>query len=131
LGREGWLALPAVVLVGIAQFQIDLLLVHIPTMWYPFGVGITLRDVASAALSLVIFILILRRLQQSLERQRLLALDLKQAPEVQQVLLPETRATCGVGDHKIAPKVPGTPHMTFQIRPAPSRSSDLSFERLG
>jgi hypothetical protein len=89
--REGWLALPAVVLVGIAQFQIDLLVLHIPALWFPFGVGIGLSDIASVALSLVIFILLLRRLQQSLQRQRLIALDLKQAQEVQQVLLPESR----------------------------------------
>ena len=87
-GREGWLALPAVVLVGIAQFQIDLLVLHIPTIWYPFGVGVGLSDLANAVLSVVIFVLLLRRLQQSLHRQRLIALDLKQAQEVQRVILP-------------------------------------------
>jgi len=92
-GREGWLALPAVVLVGIAQFQIDLLVLHIPTVWYPFGVGVGLSDLANAVLSVVIFVLLLRRLQQSLHRQRLIALDLKQAQEVQQVILPEARTT--------------------------------------
>jgi hypothetical protein len=88
-GREGWLALPAVVLVGIAQFQIDLVVLHVPTIWYPLGVGIGLSDIASAALSVVIFALLLRRLQQSLKRQRQMALDVKQAQEVQQVILPQ------------------------------------------
>ncbi|MGA8043630.1 MAG: PP2C family protein-serine/threonine phosphatase, partial [Terracidiphilus sp.] len=90
-GREGWLALPAVVLVGIAQFQIDLLVLHVRTIWFPFGVGVYLYDVASAVLSVVIFVLLLRRLQQSLRRQRLMALDVKQAQEVQQVILPEAQ----------------------------------------
>ncbi|MGA9424562.1 MAG: PP2C family protein-serine/threonine phosphatase, partial [Terracidiphilus sp.] len=92
-GREGWLALPAVVLVGIAQFQIDLLVLHVRTVWFPFGVGVYLYDIANAVLSVVIFVLLLRRLQQSLHRQRLIALDLKQAQEVQQVILPESRVT--------------------------------------
>jgi sulfur transfer complex TusBCD TusB component (DsrH family) len=90
-GREGWLTLPAVVLVGIAQFQIDLLVLHIPTVWYPFGVGVGLSDLANAVLSAIIFVLLLRRLQQSLHHQRLIALDVKQAQEVQQVILPEAR----------------------------------------
>jgi hypothetical protein len=92
-GREGWLALPAVVLVGIAQFQVNLLVLHIPTVWYPFGVGVDLGDLANAFLSVVVFVLLMRRLQRSLHRQRLIALDLKQAQEVQQVILPEARTT--------------------------------------
>ena len=90
-GREGWLALPAVVLVGIAQFQIDLVVLHVHTQWYPFGVGVYLYDVANAVFSVVVFVLLLRRLQQSLRRQRLMALDVKQAQEVQQVILPEAK----------------------------------------
>ena len=90
-GREGWLALPAVLLVGIAQFQIDLVVLHVRTQWYPFGVGVYLYDVASAVVSVAVFVLLLRRLQQSLHRQRLMALDVKQAQEVQQVILPEAQ----------------------------------------
>ena len=39
----------------------------------------------------VIALLLLRRLLQSVKRQRLMALDVKQAQEVQQVILPEAR----------------------------------------
>ena len=40
---------------------------------------------------MVIALLLLRRLLQSVKRQRLMALDVKQAQEVQQVILPEAR----------------------------------------
>jgi serine phosphatase RsbU (regulator of sigma subunit) len=42
-------------------------------------------------MAVVIALLLLRRLLRSLKRQRLMALDVKQAQEVQQVILPEAR----------------------------------------
>ena len=87
-GREGWLALPAVVLVGIAQFQNELGVMHIRTIWFPFGVGLSLQVIASVALAAAIFVLLLRRLLLSIRHQRETALDIKQAQEVQQVLIP-------------------------------------------
>ena len=88
-GQEGWLALPAVVLVGIAQFQNELGVLHIRTVWFPLGTQVSLATIASVVLVAVIFVLLLRRLLLSLHRQRELALDVKQAQEVQRVLIPE------------------------------------------
>ena len=87
-GREGWLALPAVVLVGISQFQNELGVLHIRTIWFPFGVGLSLQEIADIALAAAIFVLLLRRLSLSIRHQRETALDVKQAQEVQQVLIP-------------------------------------------
>ena len=42
----------------------------------------------------MLFVLLLRRLLLSVRQQRLLALDVKQAQEVQRVILPETVTTC-------------------------------------
>ena len=92
-GRDAWLALPAVLLVGFAQFQIELLVLHIPTLWFPFGFGIYVSNLANAALSAVIFVLLLRRLLHSLRRQRQTALDVRQAQEVQHMILPDARTT--------------------------------------
>jgi type II secretory pathway component PulL len=47
--------------------------------------------IASLLVAVVIALLLLRRLLQSVKRQRLMALDVKQAQEVQQVILPEAR----------------------------------------
>jgi serine phosphatase RsbU (regulator of sigma subunit) len=90
-GLDGWLVLPAVILVGIARFTRELRLLHIQTNWYPFGIRIRLSDFANLLLIAVLALLLLRRLLLSIREQRRLALDVKQAKEVQQVILPEAR----------------------------------------
>jgi serine phosphatase RsbU (regulator of sigma subunit) len=92
-GREGWLALPAVILVGVAQFQYELGILHVRTTWFPFGLQVTMGQIAELALAVVITVLLLRRLKLSLKQQRQMALDVKQAQEVQQVILPEPTTT--------------------------------------
>ena len=87
--REGWLALPAVILVGIAQFQIELGKLGVRTVWFPFGVQLTISTIAYIGLVGIMLVLLMRRLTLSIRRQREITLDLKQAQEVQQVLLPE------------------------------------------
>ena len=88
-GREGWLVLPALIPMAVGQFESELATLHIPTAWRLFGGVVFLGqigfDLAAAAISL----LLLRRLLLSLRRQRQMALDVKQAQEVQQVILPE------------------------------------------
>jgi hypothetical protein len=90
-GVEGWLVLPVVVLHGIAIFATQLGLLHIEMIWFPFGAQVTLTVVADVLVAIVIALLLLRRLLKSIQRQRLMALDVKQAQEVQQVILPEAR----------------------------------------
>jgi hypothetical protein len=92
-GVEGWLVLPAVVLRGINAFAPQLNLLHIRTTWFPFGVDVNLGGIANLFIALAIALLLLRRLLQSVRRQRLMALDVKQAQEVQQVILPEALLT--------------------------------------
>ena len=87
-GREGWLAMPAVILAAISQFQTELSVLHVRTNWFPFGARISLAQIAILALAFVLLILLVRRLQQSLRLQRQMALDVKQAQAVQQVILP-------------------------------------------
>ena len=92
-GREGWLVLPALIPMTVGQFERELANLHIPSSWSVFGSVIFLGqigfDLAAAAISL----LLLRRLLLSLRRQRQMALDVKQAQEVQQVILPEAYLT--------------------------------------
>ncbi|HET9087805.1 MAG TPA: SpoIIE family protein phosphatase [Acidobacteriaceae bacterium] len=104
---EGGLALPAVVLVGIAQFENELGILHIRTYWFPFGAQVSLGDVANFVLVAAIAALLLRRALLSVRRQREMALDVKQAQEVQQVLIPMT-----------LPLVPG---LTIQSEYRPAR----------
>lgn len=87
-GREGWLMLPAVLLFSVSLFGAELRLLHIPTGWTIFGVRIELFQVAEVALSVVWGMLTIRRFQRSQRRKQQLEADLRQAQQVQQVLLP-------------------------------------------
>lgn len=61
-GREGWYALPAVLAIGAVLFTAELVAVRVPGIWFPWGVGLSLSECASAAFVLLLFILVVRRL---------------------------------------------------------------------
>jgi Stage II sporulation protein E (SpoIIE) len=90
-GAEGWLVLPLVALRGITAFTTQLGLLHIRMFWFPFGAQVSLGTLSSVLMAALIALLLLRRLLKSVRRQRLMALDVKQAQEVQQVILPQAR----------------------------------------
>lgn len=125
-GREGWVALPAVLMLGLARFQSELGVFHIRHNWFPFGMQVSLGILAQLLLVLALFFLLLRRMFVSLRLQREQALDIKQAAEVQQVILPESR-TVYPGllietEYRAARQIGGD---FFQIIPHPSDGSTL------
>jgi len=126
-GRDGWIALPALLMLGIAMFQSELLILHIRhNWWFPFGMQVSLSVAANMLLVLTLFVLLLRRMFISLRAQREQALDIKQAVEVQQVILPESR-TFYPGltietEYRPAREVGGD---FFQILPHPTDGSTL------
>jgi hypothetical protein len=124
-GRDGWLVLPAVVLQGISQFSTDLNVLHVHTIWFPFGVQVALGHIANLAFAATMLALLLRRVLLSVRRQREMALDVKQAQEVQHVLLPETVKVPGLtieSEYRPAREVGGD---FFQIVPHTSDGSVL------
>jgi len=108
-GVEGWIALPTVLLRGIGQFQREHSTLHFQSSGTPIGLEISIAQIANLLLAVVVGWLLLRRLLMSLREQRLMAedinlrlvqsgqeqlqmaLDVKQAQEVQLVILPEAR----------------------------------------
>lgn len=48
-GRAAWLAVPLVVLIGMTIFPGEVSLLHIPGIWFPFGVGVSRTEYAVAA----------------------------------------------------------------------------------
>jgi hypothetical protein len=90
-GSEGWVALPAVLMLEAAHFAPELGAMHVRTVWFPFGIRFQLGNAAQLVLALALVFLLLRRMFVSLRVQREQALDIKQAAEVQQVILPESR----------------------------------------
>ena len=125
-GMEGWLVLPAVLLTAAAEFTRELQSFGMRAVWFPFHVQINLPVASRLLLILVLAILLLRRLILSIRSQRLMALDVKQAQEVQRVILPESRtAVPGLlieSEYRPARQVGGD---FFQIIPYPADGSLL------
>jgi len=125
-GLEGWLVLPAILLLGIGMFGGELAVLHIRVVWFPLGVGINLPHSASLLLVATVALLLLRRLLLSVRMQRLMELDVKQAREMQQMILPEARTTLpGLvieSEYRPAREVGGD---FFQIIPRPADGSLL------
>lgn len=54
-GNQGWLFLPAVLLISTGLFAQELAELHIQGIWFPFGVGVSRTQYAYAAFSAVMF----------------------------------------------------------------------------
>jgi hypothetical protein len=68
-GREGWFALPCVLASVAVLFPGELGEIGLPGIWFPWGIGVSLSEYASAALVLMLCILIVRRLWSHAPRQ--------------------------------------------------------------
>jgi hypothetical protein len=86
---EGWLALPAVLLAAISQYQHELRLVHVPTEFSLFDFKISLGTVSTILSLLLVTVMLSRRFLHSQRKQEQWRLEIKQAQHVQQVLIPE------------------------------------------
>jgi hypothetical protein len=60
--REGWYALPAVLAIATVLFSAELAAVHVPGIWFPWGVGLSLSECASVVFDVLLFVLLVRRL---------------------------------------------------------------------
>ncbi len=86
---EGWLALPAVVLVGISIYQEELIVLHVPAQFFPFGVEVSIVQVALIVSLTIISVLLVRRFLHSEREREQWRLEMEQARQVQQMLIPE------------------------------------------
>jgi serine phosphatase RsbU (regulator of sigma subunit) len=90
-GLEAWFILPAAFLMVPMQFQDELLSLRLPAFGKLFGIGISTENLSNLLLCAVVALLLLRRLLLTVRREKQMALDIKQAQEVQKVILPERR----------------------------------------
>lgn len=90
-GIEGWLVLPAVVPLAITQFSSEMIVLNLPVKWSPFGITIFVSQVANLVSAGAISLLLLRRLLLSVRRQRQVEFDVRQAQEVQRMIVPAAR----------------------------------------
>lgn len=93
LGRESWIAAPALVLLAISVYPEPLVWLHVPLIWFAFGIQISTRLVAELGISLWIMLLLLLRFQRSQRTQQQLQNEMRQAQQVQHTLLPEPPST--------------------------------------
>jgi Stage II sporulation protein E (SpoIIE) len=95
-GLEGWLLAAPVALLWVDFLASRLAFLQIPRIFFPFGVSVTITQVIGFLMAFSMCALLVRRWVRSAQAQQKLAVEMKQAQEVQQVLIPET-----------APHIPG------------------------
>lgn len=61
-GREGLYALPAILAIGTVLFAAELSALHVPGIWFPWGIGVSLGEYASLVFDVLLAALLLRRL---------------------------------------------------------------------
>jgi len=105
--RAGWALFLALFFYIIPGFQPILGRLHVRTMWFPFGVGFNLGLACSFGMLLFFSLVLLGRFRSSQRRQQAMLQDVKQAQEVQQVLIPED-----------LPRIPG---LTIESEYRPAR----------
>jgi hypothetical protein len=85
---EGWMAGTAVLLVFVSNYSSELRLIHVPIMFTVFGFYIQLGTVATIASLLIITVMQQRRFIQALVLKEQWKMEIQQAQEVQQLLIP-------------------------------------------
>ena len=68
--NERWYALPAILLVSIGLFGQELSELHVPGIWFPFGVGVSLSEYTLMVFHVALFVLLLHRLYSFRVHQR-------------------------------------------------------------
>jgi hypothetical protein len=89
-GAEGWMALPAAVLTVLVANTWLLHKLHVRTNYYPFGVNIPFARIATLGSLGIIAVLMVRRYLQGQRQREQWKLEMEQARQVQQLLVPAT-----------------------------------------
>ena len=88
-----WLAMPAVGLVIVSLYQQELLVLHVPLSFFPFGMRVGISQIAVVVSLIIITILLMRRFLQSLKLRQQWEREIDQARQIQQLLIPEAIPT--------------------------------------
>jgi Stage II sporulation protein E (SpoIIE) len=97
---DGLLALPAVVLVALAQYHYELIQLGVKVYYFPFGYRIALSQISIILSLAIITLLLFRRFLATLSDREQMRLEIEQAREVQSLLVPT--------------KAPATPGFTVE-----------------
>jgi hypothetical protein len=86
---DGWLLLPPTLLAWADFAATQFRVLHLPTGFSPFGISLSLQQITGLLSTLALSILLVRRWVRSAHAQRQMTIEMKQAQEVQQVLIPD------------------------------------------
>lgn len=87
---QGLLALPAVILTGVAQYQYELALFHAPILFSVWGYMVSVNQIATGLSLIIITVLLLRRFIYAQRMREQWKLEIEQARHIQQILIPGT-----------------------------------------
>jgi hypothetical protein len=85
---EGGMAGSAVLLVFVANYQHELRQAHVPTAFSVLGFNVSLGTLSAVASLLIITVMLLRRFIAAQRRKEQWKMEIQQAQEVQQLLIP-------------------------------------------
>src|SRR5215472_3727311 len=88
-----WLAMPAVGLVAVSLYQQELMVLHVPVTFFPFGMAVGISQIAVVVSLNMITVLLMRRFLQSLRLRQQWEAEIDQARQIQQLLIPEAIPT--------------------------------------
>ena len=88
-----WLAMPAVGLIIVSLYQQELLVLHVPLSFFPFGMAVGISQIAVVVSLNIITLLLMRRFLQSLRLRQQWEAEIDQARQIQQLLIPEAIPT--------------------------------------
>jgi hypothetical protein len=110
---EGGLAIAAILLAAIANYQRELRLIHVQTTTSFLDYSVNLGTVSTILSLLIITVMLLRRFMLNQRQKEQWKLEIQQARHVQQVLIPDT-----------LPEVQGL-HIESEYRPAREVGGDF------
>lgn len=123
---EGWIAVVVMLLSVVASYQIELRQIHIPIHFTAFGFLISLGTISAIVSLLAITVMLLHRFILAQRRKEQWKLEIDQAREVQQLLIPSVvPQVAGLSienDYRPAREVGGD---FFQILPGSTPGSAL------
>ena len=84
-----WLAMPAIFLVVVSLYQQELIVLHVPLNFFPFGLAVGINQIAVVVSLNIITILLMRRFLHGLRLRQQWEAEIDQARQIQQLLIPE------------------------------------------
>ncbi len=88
-GVESWLLVVALLFSSVDWLSRQLTFLQLRRAYYPFGILLSLQQIAGFLFAMAMCALLLRRWVLSAQAQRVMAQEMKQAQEVQRLLIPE------------------------------------------